>query len=187
MMDTDRDTCVCPARHARWLVTGIRKYLHDPNKVLAGLIERGQTAVDIGCGPGYFTIPMAEMVGESGCVVAVDLQQEMLEILSERAQAAAVENRIRPVRCEADRLGVEAKADFALAFYMVHEAPDPLRLFAEVFDLLKPGGRLLLVEPKFHVSAQAFDKTLAVAREVGLKPIANPRIFGSRSALLLRE
>jgi len=57
---------VCSAAHAGWLVTPLRRLLHDPRRILAGLIAPGATAIDFGCGPGFFTLPMADMVGRMG-------------------------------------------------------------------------------------------------------------------------
>jgi ubiquinone/menaquinone biosynthesis C-methylase UbiE len=74
--------------------------------------------------------------------------------------------------------------DFALAFYMVHEVPDAQAFLKEVASILKPSGKLLIVEPKIHVSASAFRKTVDSAKLAGLKPISEPKIRFSRSILL---
>ena len=55
------------------------------------------------------------------------------------------------IKCEQNRLGVDAQADFALAFMMVHEVPDQRRLLGEIQACLKPDGKLLVAEPKIHV------------------------------------
>ena len=177
---------ICQAEHAGWLATPLRRLMHNPEKILRGLIEKGQTVVDLGCGPGYFTLPMARLVGEKGLVIAVDLQQEMLDRLRQRAEHAGLMPRIRLHKCEADRIGVRDLVDFALAFYMVHEVVDAEEYLRQVHDLLKAHGRLLLVEPKVHVSASAFGKTVEVARRVGLTVIAEPRIALSRAVLMER-
>lgn len=123
------------------------------------------TAVDIGCGMGYFTIPLARITSPGGKVIAVDLQQRMLDALIRRASKAGVSDRIIPHRCQKESLGVEGPTDFALAFWMAHEVPDKARFFREIFALLKQGGRLLLVEPKYHVTLRSFERTLTVCRE----------------------
>jgi ubiquinone/menaquinone biosynthesis C-methylase UbiE len=51
----------------------LRRVLQNPQKILSGLVNQGQTALDIGCGMGYFSIPLAQLVGSSGNVVCVDL------------------------------------------------------------------------------------------------------------------
>ena len=69
---------------------------------------------------------------------------------------------------------------------MVHEVPDAEAFLKEIVSILKPKGRLLIVEPKMHVSAAAFEKTIEIARQAGLRPISEPKIRFSRSKLLSR-
>jgi ubiquinone/menaquinone biosynthesis C-methylase UbiE len=177
---------VCPASHAWFLTARSRRLLHNPAKILRGLISEGQMAVDLGCGPGHFTLDMARMVGDTGCVVAVDLQQQMLGVLLKRARAAGLESRIRLCKCESDKIGLDTPTDFALAFYVVHEVPDQEAFLREAHSMLKPGGRLLLVEPKMEVSKTAFEQTLRTAYGVDFRAVGVPRVALSRSALLER-
>ena len=142
--------------------------------------------LDIGCGPGFFSLAMARIVGEDGHVIAADLQQEMLDKVRKRAQAEGLESRIQCHKCDTDGIGLNETVDFALAFYMVHEVPDSEAFLREVHGVLAPGGQLLLVEPKFHVSVPAFGRTIDLARGVGFEPVAEPSIFFSRSVLLRR-
>ena len=178
---------VCSARHAGWLASPLRRLLQDPRRVLAGLTAPGMTVIDCGCGPGFFTLPLAEMVGPGGRVVAVDLQPAMLERLRLRAERAGLADRITLHRCSTDALGELPAADAALAFYMVHEVPDVARFFAELSGALRPGGRFLLVEPRGHVSAQDFAATVALAEAAGLRPTAAPRVRLSRTTLFARR
>jgi hypothetical protein len=66
---------------------------------------------------------------------------------------------------------------------MVHEVPDQQALLSEVRNLLKPEARFLLVEPKIHVTASDFQKTVNIARTIGLKPGAEPKVRLSRAVL----
>jgi ubiquinone/menaquinone biosynthesis C-methylase UbiE len=175
---------VCPWWLSFFLSNPLRRLIHKPEAILAAHVRTGDVALDIGCGPGYFTLPLARLVGPAGSVIAVDLQPQMLDILRRRAEHAGLLSRIRLHRCATDRLGVETPVDFALAFAMVHETPDAGALLAEVAALLKPGGRFLLAEPRAHVTTQAFEATLAHARTAGLRPCAEPRIAMSRAVLL---
>ena len=70
-----------------------------------------------------------------------------------------------------------------MAFYMVHEVPSAEAFLKEIVSILKPKGKLLVVEPKMHVSAAAFEKTIEVARQADLSPISEPKIRFSRSKL----
>jgi ubiquinone/menaquinone biosynthesis C-methylase UbiE len=91
---------------------------------------------------------MAKLVGDQGRVIAVDLQQKMLDVLLQRAEKAGLADHIQTHECEQDRLGVDAQADFALAFMMVHEVPDQRRMYGEIYGCLKLDGKLLVAEPK---------------------------------------
>ncbi len=130
---------------------------------------------------------MARIVGDDGLVIAVDLQQEMLDRLERRARALELEPRIKLHKCESDRIGLEETVDFALAFYVVHEVPDSQELLRQMHGLIKPGGRLLLVEPNIHVSASAYQQTVRLACATGFNPVDTPWIFLSRSTLFGRE
>jgi ubiquinone/menaquinone biosynthesis C-methylase UbiE len=178
---------VCPAERAGWLVTPVRRLITSPMRILRGLVQPGDTAVDLGCGPGFFTLPLAEMVGDRGSVIAVDLQAAMLEKVRVRAEHEGLAARIRLHQCPADSLGLaDERVDFALAFWMVHEVPSAERFLNEVHGLLRDGGRLLLVEPRGHVSEEAFAHTVDLAIWDGMKPLARPRVAFSRAALLER-
>jgi len=178
---------VCPAEFAGWLSTPLRRLITHPGRILRGLVGPGDTAADLGCGPGFFTLPLAEMVGDEGCVIAVDLQQAMLDKVGSRAERKGLASRIHPRRCEAGSLGLDGeRADFALAFWMVHEVPDQRRFLREAHELLRSGGRLLLVEPRGHVVKAAFAQTLAAAEAAGFRCVDRPRITFSFSALLER-
>ena len=180
MSDSSR---ICSWKHAFALDNPIRRIIHDPQKILGGHIKPGQTVLDVGCGPGTFSIAMAKMVGEFGKVIAVDVQEEMLQILRKKAAQQGLESRIVTHRSDPDRIGMSEKVDFALAFYMVHEVPNAEAFLKEVASVLKPKGRLLIVEPMFHVSANAFERTIEVARQAGLSPISEPKIRFSRGKL----
>jgi ubiquinone/menaquinone biosynthesis C-methylase UbiE len=175
---------VCPAEHGRWLAIPLRRLVHNPQKILGGHVLPGQTAVDLGCGPGFFTLPMARMVGDGGTVIGVDLQQEMLDMLRRRAERAGLASRIRSHKCGADSIGLTEKVDFILAFYVIHEVPNAASYLGQIRDLLKPDGRVLLVEPKIHVSQPSFARTIDLAHAAGLTPVSEPRILFSRSAVL---
>ncbi len=72
---SDGNKHVCPVERAGSLDNRIRRWLQDPQKILGPYIEEGMTILDIGCGPGFFSIDMAQMVGKSGRVIASDLHQ----------------------------------------------------------------------------------------------------------------
>jgi ubiquinone/menaquinone biosynthesis C-methylase UbiE len=176
---------VCPWWLAPFTInTPFRRLLHDPQKIVGPYVRPGMTVMDVGCGVGWFSIPMARMVGDRGKVIAVDLQQQMLDMLRRRAEKAGVAARIELHKCEQDRLGLHAEADFALAFAMLHEVPDPRRLLGEIHDCLKPGGNLLMAEPPIHVTGKKFADEVAIAEEVGYRMVDRPRVRWCRAVVL---
>ena len=162
----------------------IRKLFQNPKQILRPYVAEGITVLDIGPGMGYFSIPLARMVGPGGRVIAVDIQPKMLGALQKRARRAAVDQRIAIHLCKPDSLGLDVKADFALAFWMIHEVPNPFSFFKEMKSVLKASGKLLVSEPTIHVTAKMFAESIEIAISNGFKVIAEPKIFLSRSALL---
>ena len=160
---SDGNKRVCPVERAGSLDNRIRRWLQDPQKILGPYVEEGMTILDIGCGPGFFSIDMAQMVGKSGRVIASDLQEGMLEKLRDKIKGTELEERITLHKCEENKIGVLEKVDFILAFYMVHEVPDQDEFFNEIESLLKPDGQIFIVEPPFHVSKSAFEETIRKA------------------------
>ncbi|MGO8684115.1 MAG: DHA2 family efflux MFS transporter permease subunit [Thermoleophilia bacterium] len=178
---------ICSAKHARWLALPLRRLVHNPQRILSAFVTRGDSVIDIGCGPGFFSLPLAHLVGDQGHIIAVDLQPEMLALLRRRATRAGMLARIDLRHGPADSLGDVEPADFALAFYVVHELPDVARFFSEVHRVLKAQGRLLLVEPKGRVSTREYAHTLDFAVASGLIPVAEPHIAFSRVTLLVKD
>ena len=175
---------VCPWWFAYTFDNVLRRLVHDPPGILAPFLSEGMTVLDAGCGMGHFSIGMARIVGERGKVVAVDLQQKMLDVMMQRARKAGLEKRIIPRRCTPASLGLQEKLDFALAFWMVHEVPDAGRFFGEIHRHLNPGGHLLYSEPSFHVGAKTFRDICRMAMGQGFSEIGRPGIRFSRATLL---
>lgn len=172
--------------HLLMLDNPIRRYLQGPEKILAGRIREGMTVLDIGCGPGVFSRAMAAMVGETGTVIAIDLQQEMLDHAQKRATQDLGGSRIIWHQCQPDSLNLITTADFALSMFMVHEVPDQHRLFSEVYALLRQGGRYLVIEPAMHVSEAAFHYTEETAIQTGFRIADRPSLRFCRTLLLER-
>jgi 2-polyprenyl-3-methyl-5-hydroxy-6-metoxy-1,4-benzoquinol methylase len=174
---------VCPWWLGYLIDNPLRRWIHNPEKIIGPYVGPGMTVLDVGCGMGLFSIAAARLVGNQGRVIAVDLQQKMLDTLRRRAEKAGMAHRIEARRCEADHLGVETAADFALAFAMVHEVPDTKRLLAEIRACLKPSGRLLVAEPRLHVSADTFQRMLEIAAETGFQALEQPPVPRCRAVV----
>jgi len=177
---------VCPWWGGYFLDNRLRRLLHKPEVILADLVQSDTTVMDFGCGMGFFSIAMARLVGHNGRVIAVDLQQKMLDVLAKRLSLIGLAERICTHRCSADSLEWDAPVDFVLAFYSVHEVPDARRLLSEIHRLLRPGGQFLVVEPMGHVTKADFQEMTAVAGEVGFGVLDRPSVRWSHAAVLVK-
>ena len=172
-----------PAGSSRAFNNKLRLLFQNPKKILGGYVKRGDTAVDIGCGPGFFSLALAEMVGEEGRVIAVDIHKEMLDVVEAGAQRLKLRPRIILHQCRTDSLGISESADFVLAFWVAHEVPDMKRFFGEVAMMLKPKGLFFLAEPMIHVNASMFQHEIKQAAAAGLKPYREVKVSLSRAML----
>ncbi|MBW1892798.1 MAG: class I SAM-dependent methyltransferase [Deltaproteobacteria bacterium] len=181
---SNRSNRVCPVERAGSLDNKIRRWLQNPQKILRPYIEEGMTVLDIGCGPGFFSIDMAQMVGKSGRVIASDLQEGMLRKVRDKVKGTELEERITLHKCEKNKIGVSEHVDFVLLFYMVHEIPNKEEFFNEIGTILKPNGQILIVEPPFHVSKSAFEETVRKAGDVGFTNAKGPNVLLSKTVIL---
>lgn len=182
-----RKTFVCPWWLGYMLLIPFRRLSQDPEEILTPFVREGMTVLEVGPGMGYFTLTLARLVGTSGKVVCVDVQEKMLSALQKRATKAGLEKRISPVRAEGDSLRIEAYAnrvDFAIAFAVVHEVPDQARLFEQIGQSLKCGALLLFSEPTGHVTPEEFRKSVEIARSNGFEEASTLHIKRSLTALL---
>ena len=180
---------VCPVWVGYLLASPIRRLVQNPQKILAPHIRAGLRVLEVGPAMGFFTLPLARLVGPSGRVICVDVQGKMIDALMRRARRATLADRIEARVCDSDSLGVADLArtiDFVLAFAVVHEVGDAARLFGEIESVLTPRGRLLFAEPRGHVSARAFQESLGVAKQNGLHQTGSLKIARSHAAILER-
>jgi ubiquinone/menaquinone biosynthesis C-methylase UbiE len=165
----------------------VRGLFHSPYRIIKPYLSEGMTVMDVGCGMGFFTVPMAKMVGRTGRVIAVDIQRQMLAGMVRYAGRETVADRIEPHLCGADSLRVErwnGTVDFVLVFMMLHEVSDQERMIREMHSALKPGGRLLFAEPVIHVGKKTYDGELSGMKAAGLRVATVPKIPICRAALL---
>ena len=175
---------VCPWWLCFTFDNRLRRLLHAPKQILSPYVRPGDSAIDVGAGMGYFSVPLAELVGSSGCVTSIDVQPQMLSVLTKRAKRANVSDRITTHLATEESLGDHSPADFVLAFWVVHEISDHYRFLHQIQNLLKPDGLFLLVEPIVHVPKRSFAKTLETAKTLGFTIKGNPNIRLSHSILL---
>jgi len=180
---------VCPPWIGYLLINPLRKLLENPNKIMGPFVQEGMTVLEPGCGMGFFTLPLARMVGPAGRVVAVDIQKKMLSALERRARKAGVLDRIELRHADGDGMGVEdlsGEVDFTAALHVVHEVPDQSRFYTETWETLKPGGKLLVVEPKGHVSQENFEQSVSLAEKVGFQSQPFSHKVSGRTVLLVK-
>jgi len=184
--ETPKKHHVCPWWMGYLLLNPLRRRLENPEKIFAPFVKKGMTIVEVGPGMGYFSLPLAHMVGEDGRVVCVDVQERMLAALRKRASKRGLDGIIETRLCDQEGLGLEdlgARSDLVLLFHVVHETTYQERFVRECAAVLKPGGRLLIAEPSGHVDEAKFDETIRLVRETGLEQQEPPQLRKSRTAL----
>ena len=132
----------------------LRKRIFDPVKTLHGAdVQLGQTILEVGCGTGFFTIPAAQLIGDQGCLVAMDVSSGFIEVVSKKVQNADLKN-VRIVKRDALESGLEsASIDKVLLFGVIPFPLLPLNLLLpEMHRVLKPEGTMAvwLFPPLVH-------------------------------------
>jgi SAM-dependent methyltransferase len=132
---------------ADWLERPERQEEERPDLLLPALeIKRGQAVADIGAGTGYYTRQLAKLVGESGTVYAVDIQPEMLDLLTNKMAELKIKN-VKPVLGTVSDPKLPADAlDLILMVDVYHEFDHPYEMAKAMTRALKPGGRIVFIE-----------------------------------------
>lgn len=132
---------------ADWLDRPERETEEAPSLLLKLLkIKSGMTLVDLGAGSGYLTFPMAELTGAKGKVLAVDIQQEMLDIINQRKRERNLPNVETILGTITDPKIPASSADLILMVDVYHEFDHPFEMTQSMVKSLKPGGRIAFVE-----------------------------------------
>ncbi len=155
--------------------------------MLRPYVKQGDIVLDVGCGMGFLTLGLAELVGQDGRVIAADLQEQMLVGLQKRAEKAGLRERIQLCRSTPYDIGVDEAVDFVLAFWMVHEVRQPALFLEQIHKLLLSGANFLIVEPIIHVTGRAFGQTVSLAKGTGFRVVEQPKFRASRAVLLEKQ
>ncbi|MGY8770289.1 MAG: class I SAM-dependent methyltransferase [Pirellulales bacterium] len=132
---------------APWLIRESRENEEKCSLLMKELgLKPGMTVCDMGCGNGFYSLKMAQAIGEEGKVLAVDIQQEMLRLLKARAGEQEVKN-IQPILGELhDPKLPKNEVDIILCVDVYHEFSHPVHMLTEMREALKPNGYLVLLE-----------------------------------------
>ena len=177
---------VCPWWLAYTFDNRIRKLFQNPDNILKQFVKEGFVALDIGCGMGSFSIAMAKLTGNKGKVIALDIQEKMLEVMKKRAGREGVLDRIVPHLAAGKDLKLKTKVDFAISVWMVHEVPDKKRFLKQVYNALKPKGKYLIIEPKLHTGGKYMEELENLCKAAGFRILEKPSVPLSRALLLAK-
>jgi ubiquinone/menaquinone biosynthesis C-methylase UbiE len=181
----------CPWWGGPFLASPLRRLVERPEPLLEPYVEPGMRVLDFGSAMGFFSLPLARMVGAQGRVVCADVQPRMIAGLLKRARKAGLADRLETIVCGEQDLGLsaqEGRIDLAVAIHVIHEVHDIAGTFQQLARSLKPPrARLLVIEPRGHVTQVLFDFELQAARRAGLLVEETPPLLRRRAALLRRD
>ncbi len=180
-----------------WLDRAQRDTEEHPAQVLDALqLHSGEVVADLGAGSGYFTFRMAPKVGQTGKVLAVDVQDEMLQTLKQRAAARKLANVQVIQASETDPHLPAGTVDLVLMVDVYHELAHPYEVMQKVRDSLKPDGRVAFVEYRLEdpdvpikevhkMSVAQLDKEMTAVglvpvRRIETLPLQHILIFGKK-------
>jgi precorrin-6B methylase 2 len=183
---------------AQWLERNEREREERLTLLVRSLrIKPGDVVADIGAGSGVISMLMAESVLPGGKVVAVDVQQEMLDRLQTRCERAGIEN-IVPVLGTQQRSGLEPESiDLAIMVDVYHEFEFPYEMLLDLSRALKPGGRIVFVEyrkedpsvpiKEVHKMSQDQVRLEAEQQEFGLKWLETVHLLPRQHVIIFRK
>jgi len=178
----------CPWWVQYFLASPLRKLVESPDAIVGPYVEPGMIVLDPGCGFGFFSLPIARMVGPRGKVVGVDIEPRAVERLRRKAAKRGLADRIDARPCEPRNLGLEdyrGRIDLAVVMNTLHEFEDLPGFLEQAAALLVPGGRMLVVEPRGHVTPANFAAELELCRRAGFRELDPPTYAAKRPAALL--
>lgn len=169
---------------ADWLERPTRNEEENTEKLMTLLpVQPGQVVADIGAGSGYFTRRLARQVGPHGKVLAVDIQPEMLEILTNRLAAENIRNVEAVLGTIQDPRLPPASVDLVLMVDVYHEFSHPYEMIQAIAKALKPGGRIAFVEfraedPSVPIKPIHKMSEAQVKKEMSVHPVPYERSEG---------
>lgn len=133
-------------------------------------LREGEVLLDVGCGPGFFALPAARLIGPSGRVIGIDTAPEMVEAANGRAREAGVAN-LEVLRSEENTFPVaDSAVDLLWIAFLAHELLEPVAFFRECRRVLRPGGRLAVID--WRKDPEAAEMGPALDERVGEEDVA---------------
>ena len=178
---------VCPVWIGYLMNNPLRKLQQNPYKILWRYAIPGSRILEIGPAMGFFSVPMASMIAPDGKLYCVDIQQGMLDKLEARMRRRKLEHITETILSTADSMQIDhlkAEIDFCLLAFVVHEIPGQKKFFREIACAMKKGGRILFMEPSWHVKKDDWEKSLNYAVEAGFTINPDVMVKGCRSCEL---
>jgi demethylmenaquinone methyltransferase/2-methoxy-6-polyprenyl-1,4-benzoquinol methylase len=134
--------------------------IKNPYRILenAGLVK-GQQVLEVGCGPGYFTLPAAEIVGRQGHVYAVDVNPYAIERVRKKVANAGIKN-VTPMLGNASETGLpDQSLELAFLFGLPRVEGGRPPLLKELARIIKPGGTVLLQKSRAEEQTLVLEMT----------------------------
>ena len=162
---------------ADWLERPEREAEEKPDLLIEALkLKSGDVVADIGAGTGYYSWRMASIVGDMGLVYAVDIQQEMLDLLAKRMAERKITNVKGVLGTIKDPKLPARSVDLALMVDVYHEFDHPFEMMQAICQALKPGGRVAFVEfraedPKVPIKEVHKMSEAQVRKEMSAQPL----------------
>jgi ubiquinone/menaquinone biosynthesis C-methylase UbiE len=168
----------CPAWMSGLLENPLTRGVMDaPLLVQRAGLKPGMHVLDAGCGAGRVTVEAAERVGETGEIIALDIQPAMLEKARARAKQAGLDNVRFMLSALGERMLPENRFDRALLVTVLGEIPDRRAGLEEIAASLKPGGILSITEMMPDPHYQSIRTIRQLAHSAGL---VESRVFGNK-------
>ncbi len=166
----------CPASQAGHLLHPLRRLIHPLRPTLERFrLKPGDTVLELGPGPGYFSVEAGRMVGSEGRVLCLDIQPDMIGILRDRLEQQRVAS-AHPMVGDALSLPlVDNSVDAAFLAGVLGEIPDRPRALAELRRVLSPGGVLAIMETLEDPDYQFEDSVRDLCRASGFDVLDHTR------------
>jgi len=168
-----------------WLERDEREFEEKPSVVIDALqLKAGDTVADLGAGSGYYSFRLAPVVGPTGKVLAIDIEERMLGVIRDRVARQEIRN-VETVRSTASDPNLAAgSVDLVLMVDVYHELAFPYEMMRGVVTALKPGGRVALVEyrqedPNVAIKAVHKMSERQIIREMQAVGLKHQRTVGS--------